>query len=504
MYKPIGFELIYPDGCKEISECIRLDELKRRLNDLAKALAQLVETESLQNESSDQDNSGFFGMSNDHNKYRMKGLLLHLCTPQFTLNSDVEVRLRVATCICHLIKLYCPTNPLEGLSNGAAIMKTCCQVDVLLWCNLVDDGEELLLESLKVLIGVTKNINVWAWSSEDNVKQLLLDVLCHLISRSDNLINQEITTYLMRFLIDPLKTANPEQYNFVRDLVIRTSTHLEYHIQMLLQSFLVVTSPASKIKANASKQDKNAHTVVDIDETSEKDDYEEEADSSGRPDDTLGEHSFLLIYALHKIQESLVAPILPTIELKLKSHNSRERKRAFRLLARLFSEPSSTLYQKYPSLWDAFLGRFHDISSEVRRICVHMVPQLLKNNPDLPQERIRSSLKERVLDHDEGVRLLALKIVSILVKESLDSISDDYFTVLKDRSRDKSLAIRKEALGALACIFKRALLSCKDMELAHTPNLSQERISTTLNTILHLYYQSSTEDKCVILLFIQY
>lgn len=76
---------------------------------------------------------------------------------------------------------------------------------------------------------------------------------------------------------------------------------------------------------------------VDVDELSDSDTVSEvQEPHSANP---LGEHAFLIIYALHTIQESLVAPVLPTIELKLKSPSERERKRSFRLLARLFSEP---------------------------------------------------------------------------------------------------------------------------------------------------------------------
>lgn len=74
---------------------------------------------------------------------------------------------------------------------------------------------------------------------------------------------------------------------------------------------------------------------LDIDDDQSNLSDSEEDDVS----DPLGEHTFLVIYALHTIQDSLVSPVLPTVELKLKSTIMRERKRAFRLLARLFCEP---------------------------------------------------------------------------------------------------------------------------------------------------------------------
>ncbi len=65
------------------------------------------------------------------------------------------------------------------------------------------------------------------------------------------------------------------------------------------------------------------------------------SENGRRPHDPLGEHTYIVIYALHTLQESIVAPILPCIEVKLKSSVSRERKRAFRLLTRIFAEPVS-------------------------------------------------------------------------------------------------------------------------------------------------------------------
>lgn len=125
------------------------------------------------------------------------------------------------------------------------------------------------------------------------------------------------------------------------------------------------------------------------------------SESGTRSQDLLGEHSFIIIYALHTLQESLVAPILPCIELKLKSNNARERKRAFRLLARIFSEPNSTIHHKNPELFSSFLTRFNDIDADVRTFCIQMVPVMLKQNSELPRAKLIDCLKGCTIDRTE-------------------------------------------------------------------------------------------------------
>lgn len=126
-----------------------------------------------------------------------------------------------------------------------------------------------------------------------------------------------------------------------------------------------------------------------------------ESENDVRSQDLLGEHSFIIIYALHTLQESLVAPILPCVELKLKSSNARERKRAFRLLTRIFSEPSSTIHHKNPELFATFLSRFNDIDAEVRSFSIQMVPMMLKQNPELPRTKLIDCLKACTIDRVE-------------------------------------------------------------------------------------------------------
>ncbi|VDO58107.1 unnamed protein product [Schistosoma margrebowiei] len=76
-----------------------------------------------------------------------------------------------------------------------------------------------------------------------------------------------------------------------------------------------------------------------------------------------------------------------------------------------------------------------------------------------------------------------------LIKQSESEVSDDAFELLKERSRDKTLSIRKEASSALASLYKGGLQSGW---------LSATKSASALNTILHLYYQNSTDDKLIV------
>ncbi|VDQ06154.1 unnamed protein product [Trichobilharzia regenti] len=79
--------------------------------------------------------------------------------------------------------------------------------------------------------------------------------------------------------------------------------------------------------------------------------------------------------------------------------------------------------------------------------------------------------------------------MTALTKKSQSEFSDNFFELLKERSRDKTLSVRKEACFALSSLYKDSLESkC----------LSTAKSSSALNTILHLYYQNSLDDKFIV------
>ncbi len=109
------------------------------------------------------------------------------------------------------------------------------------------------------------------------------------------------------------------------------------------------------------------------------------------------------LYELNQVSSRILLNVLPQLEFKLKSLEEAERMGAVSLLARMFSEKRSVLAQKHCQLWQAFLGRYNDVSVAVRTKCVEYTSHFLLNHPKLLPD-ITDTLKLRQHDTEESVR----------------------------------------------------------------------------------------------------
>lgn len=159
------------------------------------------------------------------------------------------------------------------------------------------------------------------------------------------------------------------------------------------------------------------------------------------------------------------------------------------MLAKFFGEPDSTLHRLQPALWEAFVGRFNDIEAPVRELCIRLVPQMIRSNPDLA-EALLPAVGERAKDLQEAVRELAVRVVGEILKDCpTSSLPRQLMDILVQRARDKVYSIRKEAVGHLASIYRRVITQGAITEA------NWENAVVILNTIMHLYYQDRVEDK---------
>lgn len=132
--------------------------------------------------------------------------------------------------------------------------QTCCQLDVFVWCGNLSDGSDVLFEVFRTIFFIIKsacffcfldklfsanvpllsrNVDVWAWTDVVKVKHLLLDMLSNLLLQNENILTQEMIVFLLRFLMEPTKSAQPQQNELARDLILRNGTHIEYWIHMV-------------------------------------------------------------------------------------------------------------------------------------------------------------------------------------------------------------------------------------------------------------------------------
>lgn len=200
-----------------------------------------------------------------------------------------------------------------------------------------------------------------------------------------------------------------------------------------------------------------------------------------------------LIYELNQCCPNILASVLPQLECKLKSAQLQERLSAVALLARMFSEPKSTLAKQYPALWRAFLGRFNDISVHIRIKCVQYCMHFLVHHPDLRND-ISETLKLRQHDAHEQVRYEVVMAIIATVQKDFRAVgeSEDLLNFVRERTLDKKFKIRKEAMTGLALIYKKFLTE------ENVPEATLKAVQWIKNKILHGYYMTALEDRLLV------
>lgn len=207
---------------------------------------------------------------------------------------------------------------------------------------------------------------------------------------------------------------------------------------------------------------------------------------------TIAPKIYDLIYELHQICPDLLICVLPQLECKLKSNHLGDRLKVVSLLARMFSEKNSQLAKHNSNLWKHFLGRFCDISAQIRIKCVQSTMHFLLNQEHLRKDII-DALKARQHDADEGVRYEVVIAIVETVKRNLKVVaeSDDLLFCVKERTLDKKFKIRKEAMNGLAMIYKRFVMTPEELP-------TNKSIDWIKNKILHGYYMSGIEDHLLV------
>ena len=60
---------------------------------------------------------------NESSNLNFEGLLMHFTSEMFLDHEDPDVQLRVAVCICNILKLYCPENPFFKFADSRKRIK---------------------------------------------------------------------------------------------------------------------------------------------------------------------------------------------------------------------------------------------------------------------------------------------------------------------------------------------------------------------------------------------
>ncbi|XP_019881586.2 sister chromatid cohesion protein PDS5 homolog B isoform X1 [Aethina tumida] len=446
-------EIVYPAGCRPISEDLGPDELIRRLKTLAHTLQ---------------------AMGQDDGAYRQYiPLSLHLAQEQFLSHPSRDVQLLIACCIADVLRVYAPEAPykdpeqvktiflflitqLSGLKDpkDAAfkryfyLLENLAYVKSFNMCFELQDCQEIFCNLFQLMFKIVND------EHSGRVKSFMLDVLCPLITESDMVGNDLLDIILMN-IVEPCKSQKKNAYFLAKELIVKTSETLEPYIQAFFNHVLIL-----------GKEDKNLQICGKV---------------------------YDLIYELNHICPQILLAVLPQLECKLKSPLEDERLAAVALLAKMFSEKDSELAKRHSSLWRAFLGRFNDISVAIRTKCVQYSMHFLLNHPDLRKD-ITETLKLRQHDSEENVRYQVVTAIVTTARNDFQVVSDseDLLEFVKERTLDKKFKIRKEAMSGLALIYRKHL---SDPDV---PNATKKAVTWIKDKILHGYYMAGMEDRLLV------
>eukprot|EP00731_Ephydatia_muelleri_P031203 Em0022g717a len=283
------------------------------------------------------------------------------------------------------------------------------------------------------------------------IRQCMIQVMSSVVQEV-SCVSQELLDLILINILEPAKSEMPSSYALAVDFIRAASTHLEPYIQLFFNNTLVT---------GKSSESEVADRIYD------------------------------LILELHGIDPTLLLSVLSQLEYKLKSTDSDERLKVTLLLAKMFALKDSKLALENKTLWFCFLGRFSDVSSDVRTECVKHSKYYLAYHPDLSGD-VSAKLHERFHDPEESVRLETVHAVCEAAAESLEAIPKLLMDDVQERMRDKKWAVRKETMTNLARLY-RQVTSRSGVQVAEI-----KKIDWIASKIFHCYYQSSLPDKlCV-------
>ncbi|ODN02505.1 Sister chromatid cohesion protein PDS5 B-B [Orchesella cincta] len=448
--------MVYPPQCKEITDELTDSELIRRLKVLS---------------------SSFQAMSQevvDREEYLP--LCLHLASDEFINHSSRDVQLLIACCIADILRVYAPEAPykeddqihaifmflirqLEGLKDPKDpafkryfyLLENLAYVKAFNMCQDLEESQEIFQCLFHTLFSTVSN------EHSESVKTFMLDLLCPIISES-NEVSAQVLRVVLSSLVPTGKPHNKSTQKLAKELIIRCSDALEPHLQMYL----------------------NQAVVCDLDQTEE--------DPLAR-----SKKVYELIYELNSICPNILLTVIPQLEHKLKCIDESERLECVSLLARMFSGNGSKVAQSYPPLWQAFIERFNDVSVKIRIKCVQYSMHFLLNHASLRKDIIEA-LRVRERDTEDSVRFEVVKSIVATFKQNPEIVSqsEDLLGYVKERCLDKKWKIRRESFQGLGLIYKKTL------GIENLPDATKKACSWIKDRVLQGYYLTTIEDKILI------
>ena len=147
----------------------------------------------------------------------------------------------------------------------------------------------------------------------------------------------------------------------------------------------------------------------------------------------------------------------------------------------------------------ALLGRFRDIESKVRLLCLQSCKHFYREPELLPDLILQWN--DRHCDSEEAIRREVIKLVSMVLdcpdRHALlsEEVLVSLCTILKDRMLDKKWQVRKTAMTSASLTHLKIWSSGDSLDKIKS---SASCVDWVLEKLLHQYYQPFNHDKCYV------
>lgn len=291
----------------------------------------------------------------------------------------------------------------------------------------VEDGEATLLVQLfKALFETIRR------EHSVKIESLMVAIMTACIEESD-MIEQPLLDAILSPLVHSNTGANAtldaqepstsdsgarDPYHMAQEVIRRTSDHIQSHLSHFFNSILV-DAPSGL----------TAHKTSD-----------------------LKEHVYTLIYEVHKINPSLLLYVLPNVCMQLQVDEVATRSEAIALMGRLFASSHADYGHQYMKNFRDFLGRFRDVSKEIRLQMIQVCAIIWQRKPELGS-LIEKEYILRLSDPDWEVRRLVVNELCDLAANNLELISEVCLRQMGERMKDKRVLLRKETMTGLSQVY---------------------------------------------------
>ncbi|KRX60150.1 Sister chromatid cohesion protein PDS5 -like protein A [Trichinella sp. T9] len=444
-------DVIYPENCSPLTANLSSNDLVKRLKVLSNALGKLTQEEAAETD------------------YRK--LARFLKSLELMNHKSKEVKVFLACCFVELFRLYVPAGPFEDSSDVFAvqsflldelkaiataknhlfghyyyILETISNIKVFNILIDLPNASEMALKLFKALFFIARI------KEDEKIVNLSTEIIDSLLQEMDYL-PEECVDFLMEHLVEPLKSEEVNAYKFAKKILIKSENYIKASVSTALGSALLEEECAYHF---------------------------------------IWKHCCSVIVELYRVNPVFVMNIVPMLEIKFKSVEESERLNGIRFYEKLATDSDFNVINDHPLLWKQFVGRFSDISANVRLGCAKVIGEILSIHPELTDE-LTEVLVMRSRDAEESVRLEILSIILKLIKshtknlnnELLNSVGALYMCTL----HTLQFKVRKEALRCLGALNHK-IVSGKLEEI--TENLNTTSICSKL---LHTYYSTNFDDR---------